>query len=82
MPTRVQFFTGVGLLVAIVLSVGAQQTPYSIDKHRGVAKKKRYSPSSPPAIDYRNGTSNWPYGPHYNFPYPDRPYGDPGHGGE
>jgi hypothetical protein len=36
----------------------------------------------PAAFDYRRGNSNWPYGPGYNIPYPDRPYGDPGHGGE
>jgi hypothetical protein len=24
------------------------------------------------------GTSRYPYGPGINFPYPDRPYGDPG----
>ena len=23
------------------------------------------------------GTSDYPWGPGYNFPYPDRPYGDP-----
>jgi hypothetical protein len=32
-----------------------------------------------PQFDYRNGTSEYPYGPGYNFPYPDRPYGDPDH---
>ena len=30
-----------------------------------------------PQFDYRRGTSNYPFGPGYNFPYPDRPYGDP-----
>lgn len=25
------------------------------------------------------GTSEYPFGPGYNFPYPDRPYGDPDH---
>jgi hypothetical protein len=25
------------------------------------------------------GTSRYPYGPGINFPYPDRPYGDPDH---
>jgi hypothetical protein len=37
------------------------------------------SPSRVPQFDYRNGTSEYPYGPGYNFPYPDRPYGDPDH---
>ena len=32
-----------------------------------------------PQFDYRRGTSNYPFGPGYNFPYPDRPYGDPDH---
>jgi hypothetical protein len=32
-----------------------------------------------PEIDYRRGTSNYPFGPGYNLPYPDRPYGDPDH---
>jgi hypothetical protein len=29
--------------------------------------------------DYRYGTSAYPFGPGANFPYPDRPYGDPDH---
>jgi hypothetical protein len=24
-------------------------------------------------------SANYPFGPGYNFPYPDRPYGDPDH---
>jgi hypothetical protein len=32
-----------------------------------------------PAFDYRRGTSAYPFGPGINFPYPDRPYGDPDH---
>lgn len=31
-----------------------------------------------PPFDPR-GTSDYPWGPGYNFPYPDRPYGDPDH---
>ena len=31
-----------------------------------------------PAFDPR-GTSAYPFGPGINFPYPDRPYGDPDH---
>jgi len=49
-------------------------------KHREAVKKKQQP--RPPAFDYQTGNSNWPYGPSYNFPYRDRPYGDPGHGGE
>jgi hypothetical protein len=37
------------------------------------------SPSSRvPAFD-PSGTSAYPFGPGVNFPYPDRPYGDPDH---
>ena len=37
------------------------------------------SPSSRvPAFDPK-GTSAYPFGPGVNFPYPDRPYGDPDH---
>src|SRR5262245_15005648 len=32
-----------------------------------------------PPFDFRRGTSEYPYGPGFNFPYPDRPYGDPDH---
>jgi hypothetical protein len=32
-----------------------------------------------PPFDYRRGTSEYPFGPGYNLPYPDRPYGDPDH---
>jgi opacity protein-like surface antigen len=38
-----------------------------------------FSSSRVPQFDYRRGTSEYPYGPGYNFPYPDRPYGDPDH---
>jgi hypothetical protein len=31
-----------------------------------------------PQFDQQRGTSRYPYGPGVNFPYPDRPYGDPG----
>lgn len=70
------------LLAISGLSFGTDETtsgPPS-KQHKGTVKKHR--PSQPPAFDYRRGNSNWPYGPGYNFPYPDRPYGDPGHGGE
>jgi hypothetical protein len=71
------------LLLAVAgLSFGTDQTtsrPPS-KQHIGTVKKNR--PSQHPAFDYHRGNSNWPYGSGYNFPYPDRPYGDPGHGGE
>ena len=36
----------------------------------------RADASRTPAFDPL-GTSSYPWGPGYNFPYPDRPYGDP-----
>ena len=39
----------------------------------------RHGSSRMPQFDYGRDTSNYPFGPGYNFPYPDRPYGDPGH---
>jgi hypothetical protein len=36
-------------------------------------------PPRSPGLDYRSGTSAHPFGPGVNFPYPDRPYGDPDH---
>ena len=47
----------------------------AIEKHRARASNA----STRPAFDYRLGTSKYPFGPAYNFPYPDRPYGDPDH---
>jgi hypothetical protein len=73
----------IALLLAISgLSFGTNQTtrPPSNKEQKDTLKRNRSS--HPPAFDYRRGTSNWPYGPGYNFPYSDRPYGDPGHGGE
>jgi hypothetical protein len=67
------------LLVIAGQNFGTDQTRQQ-SKHRDAVKKKQQS--RPPVFDNYTGTSNWPYGPSYNFPYPDRPYGDPGHGGE
>ena len=72
--------TTVVLLLAIAGLSFDRPSHYAPDKHKVTPKKNR--PSQAPAFDYRWGNSNWPYGPGYNFPYPDRPYGDPGHGGE
>ena len=43
------------------------------------AMRPNFRSSRVPQFDYRHGTSEYPYGPGYNFPYPDRPYGDPDH---
>jgi hypothetical protein len=40
------------------------------------SNSNRYNASRVPPFDYR-GTSDYPWGPGYNFPYPNRPYGDP-----
>jgi hypothetical protein len=53
-------------------SVGA------LDEKSAVVTRS-YDSSRVPAFDYRRGTSDYPFGLGYNFPYPDRPYGDPGH---
>jgi len=69
------------LLAISGLSFGTDQTTHSPPSKEYKTQKKNRS-SHPPHFDYRTGNSNWPYGPGYNFPYTDRPYGDPGHGGE
>ena len=58
----------------------------SAEEAREVVSKLKYPPEGHrsvaggvPQFDYRHGTSEYPYGPGYNFPYPDRPYGDPDH---
>jgi hypothetical protein len=68
------------LLVVAGQTSGMEQTRQPASQHRDAVKKKPQS--RPPVFDYRRGNSNWPYGSSYNVPYPDRPYGDPGHGGE
>jgi len=47
------------------------------NENRGVVTSP-YDSSRMPAFDPR-GTSAYPFGPGVNFPYPDRPYGDPDH---
>jgi hypothetical protein len=75
-----------GLLLAISgPTFAAQQTRHPSSTHsRGAVKEgrgvvtSRCDWSHVPAFDYRRGTSAYPFGPGCNFPYPDRPYGDPG----
>jgi hypothetical protein len=73
----------VGLLPAISgSSFAAPQSRYASNTHsQGAVKENRgivTSPSRVPAFDPR-GTSAYPFGPGVNFPYLDRPYGDPDH---
>ena len=71
---------GLLLTVSVVSSAAARQSRHlsgahaqaSVKESRGVVT----SPSRVPAYDPR-GTSAYPFGPGINFPYPDRPYGDP-----
>src|SRR5258708_37959832 len=67
-----------------VLASGSTPTPPSKTAVRqsglhSFAMVPRPGWSRVPRFDYRRGTSNYPFGPEYNFPYPDRPYGDPDH---
>jgi len=71
----------VGLLLAIsATSSAARQSRQlsgtaqaSVKEDRGVVSY----PSRVLGFD-PGGTSAYPFGPGINFPYPDRPYGDPG----
>jgi hypothetical protein len=71
-----------GLLLAISgTSSGARQSRNMSGAHAQASVKEERGvvsyPSRVPAFDPR-GTSAYPFGPGVNFPYPDRPYGDPG----
>jgi hypothetical protein len=56
---------------------------HASSEHSRSAATRSYNavPDTPgsPRLDYRYGTSAHPFGPGVNFPYPDRPYGDPDH---
>jgi hypothetical protein len=54
-------------------SAAARKSRKPADK----SPNQRSDLTSAPAYDPQ-GTSRYPYGPGKNFPYPDRPYGDPG----
>ena len=60
----------------------AHQSRHPLTSHSPGAVKENpgvvTSPSRAPAFDPR-GSSAYPFGPGVNFPYPDRPYGDPDH---
>jgi hypothetical protein len=71
----------VGLLLAnSVTSSGARQSRHLSGAHAQASVKEDRGivsyPSRVPAFDPR-GSSAYPFGPGINFPYPDRPYGDP-----
>jgi hypothetical protein len=71
--------TGLIMVVAALLfslsepSAAARKSRKPVDK----ASTQHSDQTRGPAYDPQ-GTSRYPYGPGKNFPYPDRPYGDPG----
>src|SRR5262245_5772088 len=81
-------FHVLALAVALLLpisevSFAAQEAHHSSRLHSRSAVVKNQSvitsradASRMPAF-YSGGTSSYPWGPGRNFPYPDRPYGDP-----
>jgi hypothetical protein len=71
-----------GLLLAIsgTSSTARQSRHLSLTHAQASVKEDRgvvSYPSRVPAFD-PSGTSRYPFGPGINFPYTDRPYGDPG----
>lgn len=75
----------VGLLIAIAdPSFAANRSRHPSGAHSQSSAKEtrsettdRYDPSRNPPLDHRRGTSSYPYGPGFNLPYPDHPYGAP-----
>jgi hypothetical protein len=77
------------IVAAILLPISGPSFAAHYSRHpsstysRGAEKENRgaaspYDSSRVPAFDPK-GTSAYPFGPGVNFPYPDRPYGDPDH---
>ena len=73
-----------GLLLSISgASFAAQPSRHSTSLHSRSAVVKNHSVTTSRADVSRmpafapGGTSRYPYGPGINFPYSDRPYGDP-----
>src|SRR5262249_51974463 len=72
-----------GLLLPISgASFAAQHSRHSSSLHSRSAVVKHHSVMTSRAEASRipafaRGTSAYPWGPGHNFPYPDRPYGDP-----
>ena len=69
-------------LVSIDLSHAAQRSRHAdharqdrVEQDRSAARPAYDSSRLPP--HHPNGTSSHPWGPGYNLPYPDRPYGAP-----
>ena len=84
-PTFAQSFdpdNGTGNVITFSHKSTAPQDDKTVVRQSGLhsfAMVPAHGLSRVPQFDYRRGTSNYPFGPGYNFPYPDRPYGDPDH---
>jgi hypothetical protein len=84
-PTFAQSFdpdNGTGNVLTFSHKSGARQDDKTVVRQSGLhffAMAPAHGSSRVPQFDYRRGTSSYPFGPGYNFPYPDRPYGDPDH---
>jgi hypothetical protein len=84
-PTFAQSFdpySGTGNVLAFSRETAAPLNDKTAARQGGVhafALAPERGLSRVPQFDYRHGTSEYPYGPGYNFPYSDRPYGDPDH---
>jgi hypothetical protein len=72
------------LAFALLLSISGASVAAQGSRHSRSAVVKNDSVTTSRAGVSRmpafapGGTSRYPYGPGVNFPYPDRPYGDPG----
>ena len=84
-PTFAQSFdsdNGTGNVLTFSHKSNAPQDDKTVVRQSGLhsfAMVPVHGLSRVPQFDYRRGTSSYPFGPGYNFPYPDRPYGDPDH---
>jgi hypothetical protein len=88
MSQRIKMIVAPALAGSLLLMTGfdpaaAASRHHASSGHSRSAAARSYNavPDAPrsPRLDYRYGTSAYPYGPGANFPYPDRPYGDPDH---
>ena len=84
-PTFAQPFVsdnGTGNVLTFSHKSNAPQDDKTVVRQSGLrsfAMVPAHGLSRVPQFDFRRGTSSYPFGPGYNFPYPDRPYGDPDH---
>ena len=78
--TRFHYLT---IAFALLLSISGMSFAAQGSRHSRSAVVNNHSVTTSRADASRmpafapGGTSSYPYGPGINFPYPDRPYGDP-----